>query len=114
MIADKAVTQNEVYCDVRIDVGFDTKAVWEAVTIVMDKHKVFQSPLFLNFILCVIICSLSILEASQLLSFLLNALEGPHVMWDHLTELRFFPSLNYSLTNNRNCRNGHAMNPVNK
>jgi hypothetical protein len=50
------------------------------VTIVIDKHKVFQSLLFLNFILCVIICSLSILEASQLLSFLLNALEGPHVM----------------------------------
>ncbi|CAM6057830.1 unnamed protein product [Sphagnum tenellum] len=25
--ADKAVTQNEVYCDVRIDVGLDTKAV---------------------------------------------------------------------------------------
>ncbi len=24
--ADKAVTQNEVYCDVQIDVGFDTKA----------------------------------------------------------------------------------------
>jgi hypothetical protein len=50
------------------------------------------------------------------LSFLLNALEGPHVMWDHLTtELLFFlPSLNYSLTDNRNCRNGHAMNPVNK
>ncbi len=74
--ADKAVTQNEVYCDVWIDVGLDTKAVWEAVTIVMDKHKVFQSLLFLNIILCVIICSLSILEASQLLSFLLNALEG--------------------------------------
>ncbi len=24
--ADKAVTQNEVYCDVQIDVGLDTKA----------------------------------------------------------------------------------------
>ncbi len=50
------------------------------MTIVMDKHKVFQSLLFLNFILCVIICSLNLLEASQLLSFLLNAREGPHVM----------------------------------
>lgn len=110
----KQLHKNEVYCDVQIDVSLDTKAVWEAVTIVMDKHKVFQSLLFLNFILCVIICSLSILEASQLLSLLLNALEGPHVMWDHLTELLFFPSLNYSLTDNRNCRNGHAMNPVNK
>ncbi len=52
------------------------------MTVVMDKHKVFQSLLFLNYNLCVIIlCSLSILEASQLLSFLLNALEeGPHVM----------------------------------
>ncbi|KAH9543369.1 hypothetical protein CY35_13G061100 [Sphagnum magellanicum] len=37
--ADKAVAQSEVYCVLRIDVGLDNKAVREAVTMVMDKHK---------------------------------------------------------------------------
>ncbi|CAK9201668.1 unnamed protein product [Sphagnum troendelagicum] len=37
--ADKAVAQSEVYCVLRIDVGLDNKAVREAVSMVMDKHK---------------------------------------------------------------------------
>jgi hypothetical protein len=44
--ADKAVAQSEVYCVLRIDVGLDNKAVREAVTMVMDKHKVFKSSSF--------------------------------------------------------------------
>lgn len=44
--ADKAVAQSEVYCVLRIDVGLDNKAVREAVTMVMDKHKVLKCSSF--------------------------------------------------------------------
>lgn len=38
--ADAAVAQSQPYCVLRIDVGLDTNAVREAVTLVMEKHKV--------------------------------------------------------------------------
>lgn len=41
--ADAAVAQSLPYCVLRIDVGLDTNAVREAVTLVMDKHKVFST-----------------------------------------------------------------------
>lgn len=37
--ADTAVAQNQPFCVLRIDVGLDTNAVREAVTLVMEKHK---------------------------------------------------------------------------
>jgi alanyl-tRNA synthetase len=37
--ADTAVAGDQPYCVLRIDVGLDTNAVREAVTLVMDKHK---------------------------------------------------------------------------
>ena len=38
--ADAAVAQRQPHCVLRIDVGLDTDAVREAVTLVMEKHKV--------------------------------------------------------------------------
>jgi len=41
--ADTAVAGDQPYSVLRIDVGLDTNAVREAVTLVMDKHKVFST-----------------------------------------------------------------------
>jgi hypothetical protein len=54
--ADAAVAESQPFCVLRIDVGLDTNAVREAVTLVMDKHKVcfnlLSSLTFLNSMLC--------------------------------------------------------------
>ncbi|KAG0615366.1 hypothetical protein M758_5G035500 [Ceratodon purpureus] len=44
--ADVAVAENQLFCVLRIDVGLDTNAVREAVTLVMDKHKALAVMIF--------------------------------------------------------------------
>lgn len=48
--ADAAVAHGQGYSVLRIDVGLDTNALKEAVTLVMEKHKVhaFNTILILN------------------------------------------------------------------
>ena len=49
--ADAAVAESQPFCVLRIDVGLDTNAIREAVTLVMEKHKVCFRLLSFTYIL---------------------------------------------------------------